>query len=217
MVDMRKSIIDSIEFFWQISNKSGYNELSLWSKMPSLKNATYISVDIETAGPNPGGYAMLSIGACTVTEPVETFYVEIRPDQEAFSQEALAVSGLSMEKLREHGVSPEQAMKQFSDWVREITPADHRPVFVAFNAPFDWMFVNDYFHHYLGHNPFGHSALDMKAFYMGLRGVAWSETGFENATEHYRISHPLTHNALQDARDQAELLRKMLEEAKRRK
>ncbi len=34
--------------------------------MPLHNNETYISVDIETAGPNPGGYAMLSIGACTV-------------------------------------------------------------------------------------------------------------------------------------------------------
>ena len=75
------------------------------------------------------------------------------------------------------------------------------------------MFVNDYFHRYLGQNPFGHSALDMKAFFMGLRGVAWSETGFENVTNYYKINHPLTHNALQDARDQAELFRKMLEEA----
>jgi DNA polymerase III epsilon subunit-like protein len=184
--------------------------------MPVNRNETYISVDVETAGPNPADYALLSIGACTVFEPHKTFYVELQPDREDVSPEALQIGGLSLDELREHGFSPEQAMKQFADWVKEITPADHRPVFVAFNAPFDWMFVNDYFHRYLGHNPFGHSALDMKAFFMGLRGVAWSETGFDNATEHYRISHPLTHNALQDARDQAELFKKMLEEAKRR-
>jgi ribonuclease T len=181
--------------------------------MSPFRNETYISVDVETAGPNPGEYAMLSIGACTVTEPIETFYLEIQPDKEAFSPEALQVSGLNMNELREHGVPPEQAMKQFADWVAEITPRAHKPVFLAFNAPFDWMFVNDYFHRYLGYNPFGHSALDMKAFFMGLQGVAWSETGFENATEHYKISHPLTHNALQDARDQAELFRKMLEKS----
>ena len=27
---------------------------------------TYISVDIETAGPNPSQYSLLSIGACSV-------------------------------------------------------------------------------------------------------------------------------------------------------
>ena len=173
---------------------------------------TYISVDVESAGPNPGQYAMLSIGACTVTEPVETFYVEIQPDREAFSPEALEVSGLSLEKLQENGVPPEQAMERFGDWVKQVTPENSRPVFVAFNAPFDWMFVNDYFHRYLGHNPFGHSALDMKAFFMGMQGVRWGETGFEKVTEYFDIDHPLTHNALQDALDQAELFRKMLEE-----
>ena len=121
---------------------------------------------------------MLSIGACTVSEPVETFYVEIQPDQEAFSPEALQVSGLSMDELRENGVPPEQAMQAICGLGEDKSHQQNsRPIFVAFNAPFDWMFVNDYFHRYLGHNPFGHSALDMKAFYMGLRGVAWSETG----------------------------------------
>jgi len=184
--------------------------------MPLPDNETYISVDIETAGPNPGQYAMLSIGACTVAEPVETFYVELQPNREAFSPEALQVSGLNMDELREHGVPPEQAMAQFADWVKQVTPENSRPVFIAFNAPFDWTFVNDYFHRYLGHNPFGHSALDMKAFYMGQRGVAWGDTGFDKVANHYKFDHPLTHNALQDALDQAELFRKMLDEIGRK-
>jgi len=177
-------------------------------------NETYISVDIETAGPNPSQYPMLSIGACTVTEPAQNFYVELQPDRDAFSPEALQVSGLSLDELRENGVPPEQAMGRFADWVNKVTPENNRPVFVAFNAPFDWTFVNDYFHRYLGHNPFGHSALDMKAFYMGLRGVAWSDTSFGKVTKHFEISHPLTHNALQDALDQAKVFKKMLDEVK---
>jgi len=177
-------------------------------------NETYISVDVETAGPNPANYSLLSIGACTVFEPIETFYVELQSDHETFSPEALQISGLSMDKLREHGTPPGQAMQAFADWVKKVTPTDSKPVFVAFNAPFDWMFVNDYFHRYLGHNPFGHSALDMKAFHMGMTGVAWGETGFEQVVKYYGITHPLTHNALQDALDQAELFRKMLERVK---
>ena len=173
---------------------------------------TYISVDVETAGPNPANYSLLSIGACTVFEPLQTFYVELQPVHEAVLMEALQISGLSMDELREHGIPPGKAMRQFADWVKQVTPKEGRAVFVAFNAPFDWMFVNDYFHRYLEHNPFGHSALDMKAFFMGRRGVAWSETGFENATKYYKISHPLTHNALQDALDQAKVFRKMLED-----
>jgi ribonuclease T len=181
-----------------------------------LESETYISVDVETAGPNPANYSLLSIGACTVFEPLETFYVELQPDHEAFSPEALQISGLSMDELREHGTRPEEAIRQFADWVEKITPQESRPVFVAFNAPFDWAFVNDYFHRYLGRNPFGHSALDMKAFYMGMRGVVWGETGMDAVSEYLLGRRILSHHALQDARDQAELFRKMLEEANRR-
>jgi inhibitor of KinA sporulation pathway (predicted exonuclease) len=57
----------------------------------------------------------------------------------------------------------------------------------------------------------------MKAFYMGLRGVPWRETGMEAVSEYLTGKRTLSHHALQDARDQAELFRKMLEKAKRRK
>jgi DNA polymerase III epsilon subunit-like protein len=170
----------------------------------------YISVDVETAGPHPGGYALLSIGACTISQTPKTFYAELQPDREAFLPDALLVSGLKMEKLKERGQPPDVAMRAFADWVAEVTPPDHRPVFVAFNAPFDWMFVNEYFHRYLGHNPFGHSALDIKAYFMGLKGVDWSETSMKAATEHYFGKRSLTHHALRDALDQAELFSKML-------
>lgn len=177
-------------------------------------NEIYISVDIETTGPNPANYSLLSIGACTVFEPLETFYIELQPDQDAFSPEALEVSGLQLDELRKHGSPPKQAMQSFADWVKSVTPPDGKGVFVAFNAPFDWMFVNDYFFRYLGYNPFGHSAIDIKAFYMGLRGVPWGETGMDTISEHLTGTLTLSHHALQDARDQARLFRKMLEKVR---
>lgn len=182
--------------------------------MPAHYHETYISVDVETAGPNPAEYSLLSIGACTVFEPLETFYVEVQPVHEAFSPQALQISGLNMDELRQHGAPPQQAMKEFADWLKRITPEGSKPIFVAFNAPFDWMFVDDYFQRYLGHNPFGHSAIDMKAFYMGWRGVPWRETGMDAVSEYLTGKRTLSHHALQDARDQAALFRKMLERTK---
>ncbi len=35
--------------------------------------------------------------------------------------------------------------------------------FVAFNASFDWMFVKDYFHRFLGRNTFGHADVQDQA------------------------------------------------------
>ena len=180
--------------------------------MGSTIDEVYISVDVETAGPNPGGYSLLSIGACLVFEPAKTFYVELQPVNGAFTSEALQVSGLNMEELKTRGLPPAEAIKQFSDWVLQTVSSGQQPVFVAFNAPFDWMFVTDYLYRYLGRNPFGYKALDIKAFYMGMTGTQWHETGFEDMINHYHLAQPLTHHALEDAIAQAGVFRSMLAE-----
>lgn len=177
---------------------------------------TYISIDVETAGPCPGDYSMLSIGACLVDNPARTFYVELQPTTNNALPEALHISGLTLEHLREHGTSPADAMTQFEAWVLDVTPQGHRPVFVAFNAPFDWMFVCDYFHRFLGRNPFGHSALDIKALYMGHTGVTWGETSMAYVAARYLDNRELTHNALRDAQDQAEIMQKLFVERDKR-
>lgn len=177
--------------------------------MPSLRPETYISVDVETAGPNPAEYSMLSIGACVVDHPDEAFYVELKPLTDDAREEALAVSGLSMQRLREEGADPAEAMPRFAEWVRRVTPEGGVPVLVAFNAPFDWMFLDTYFHRFAGGNPFGHSALDVKAYYMGMAGVSWGETSMRFLSPLYLDGRPLSHNALGDARDQAELFRRL--------
>ena len=36
-----------------------------------------------------------------------TFYVELKPDRSDYLPEALAISGLSMDSLKEHGTAPQ--------------------------------------------------------------------------------------------------------------
>jgi DNA polymerase III epsilon subunit-like protein len=172
-----------------------------------------ISVDVETAGPDPGSHAMLSIGACLVSDPEQGFYVELMPLTMEADEGAVAVSGLSMQELAAKGTQPAQAMQRFDAWLAGVTPAGAHPIFVAFNAAFDWMFINHYFHRFLNRNPFGHAALDMKSFFMGLAGVAWAETAMHFAARRYDCAIHLSHHALEDARDQAYLFQKMLREA----
>ncbi len=69
-------------------------------------------------------------------------------------------------------------------------------MFVALNAPFDWMFVADAFWRYLGRNPFGPSALDIKALYLGrnLPDISrWGDTGRVRMLERYPVHLPHTH------------------------
>ena len=173
--------------------------------MTDRRENFYISVDVETAGPNPADYALLAIGACTLGEPSKEFYVELKPRSTAILPEAYAVHQLDPRRLQETGVPPVLAMRQFANWVKEITPPGSKPVFVALNAAFDWMFVNDYFWHYLGENPFGYAALDIKALFMGLHGVSWQATGYDQISRLYGFQRKLAHHALQDARDQGKL------------
>jgi len=184
------------------------------AKAPRVRPERFISVDIESAGPTPGGYAMLSIGACLVDEPSRGFYIELKPDRDAVVESALKVSGLSMDELREHGTEAGQAMREFAQWVRDVVPPQtHRAVFVAFNAVFDWMFVNEYFVRYDVENPFGHGGLDIKSYYVGMMGSTWEQTSMRHLSPKYLEGRPLSHNALGDARDQAELFRRMAEDA----
>lgn len=174
----------------------------------------FISVDVETAGPTPGDYAMVSIGACPVDDPDRGFYIELKPDRIAVVDSALAVSGLSMEELAAHGTEPQQAMEEFAQWIRDVVPPQtHRAVFVGFNAVFDWMFVNEYFVRYGIENPFGHGGLDIKSYYVGMMGSTWEQTSMRHLSPKYLAGRPLSHNALGDARDQAELFRRISEDA----
>ena len=177
------------------------------------KNPIYISVDVETSGPSPGTYSLLSIGACDVYNPQNTFYIEMKPINKNKIIEALKISGLDWDYLQNEGLSPTEAMSRFTEWLSETCQGNQSPIFVAFNAPFDWMFIQYYFQRFLGYNPFGYSALDIKAYYMGLHGVPWTETSMKHVSKRYLDNRKLEHHALRDALDQAEIFRLMLAES----
>ena len=170
----------------------------------------YISVDIETAGPYPGAFSVLSIGAVAVEDGEIRFYAELKPELPGRDASALAYSGLSMETLAEVGEDAPAAFERLACWVEATTPEGRSPVFVGFNAPFDWMFVADGLHRHAGRNPFGHSALDVKSLEMGTAGVRWGETSFEATSARYGMPARLPHHALEDAILQAELFRRIL-------
>ena len=177
-----------------------------------MSEEALISVDVETSGDSPSTGSLLSVGACLVADPTSGIYLELKPlPDRPWSDEAQRVHGLTVESLVRDGLQPAEAMGQLEAWVREVA-GDAWPVFVGFNAPFDWMFVADYFWRYLGRNPFGISALDLKSLYMGRMGVSrWEETRKAHIAERLDLVFEQTHNALSDARDQALLARLLLQ------
>jgi DNA polymerase III epsilon subunit-like protein len=169
----------------------------------------FISVDIETSGPIPGEFSMLSLGACLVDDDQQSFSCLLKPLNDRADPKALEVTGLSLSELNRTGQKPEEAMKAFERWIEQVG-GNGEPVFVGFNAPFDWSFVNYYFHRFVGSNPFGFAALDIKAYYMGMTHGTWADTKSSRIAQRLQPRLKGDHDALHDARYQAELFRLML-------
>ena len=172
---------------------------------------SYISVDVEASGPSAGLHSMLALGACSVADLSQTFYVELRPTSREVDPHAMAVHGLRLEDLERTGVDPGEAMEQFETWILRRVPTGHKPIFVSYNAPFDWMFVNDAFYRTLGRNPFGHAPLDIRAFVMGRTAQEWTWIRLEDLFDRYLDGRRLSHNGLEDAQMQAELFQVLME------
>ncbi len=167
----------------------------------------FISVDVETSGPIPGEFSLLTIGAVNVDDENRTFECALKPLNRNADAKALEVTGLSLDELARTGLSPQAAMNNFLEWLDDLVGPEATPVFVGFNAPFDWSFVNYYFHRFVGANPFGFAALDIKAYYMGVTGCNWSDTRSSLISARLSPQRRGNHNALGDALYQAELFR----------
>ena len=103
----------------------------------------YIMVDIESDGPIPSDFSMISFGAILVDEVLDkTFYGKLKPISENWIPEALAVSGHSREETLEFD-EPKIVMENFSKWIKEN--CNDRPIFISDNNGFDWMFICWYF------------------------------------------------------------------------
>ena len=166
----------------------------------------FVSVDVEAAGPVPPTYSMLSIGGCLVDDDSVTFRRLLRPISALADPKALEVSKLSLAELDRTGTEPSEAMRDFAEWVGH-NAARRTPVFVGLNAAFDWAFVNYYFLTFLGSNPFGFAPFDIKAYYAGATGSDWREARSSRMQQRLGARLKSTHDALDDARAQAELFR----------
>ena len=157
----------------------------------------YIMVDIESDGPIPGDYSMISFGAVLVNEQLNTtFYGKLKPISDKFDPEALAVSGHSREEVLTFD-EPERVMTDFAEWIKAT--CKDRPIFISDNNGFDWMFICWYFHHFTGNNPFGFSSQNLGSLFKGIEKDTFKTFKHLRRTKH-------THNPVDDAKGNAEAL-----------
>lgn len=165
---------------------------------------TYISVDIEVTGLIVGEDNIASIGACVVDNTRDNFYIELKPFTDNFRPESVEICKLNIDYLKTNGVEIVYGLTKFKEWIDK----HQRPVFTAFPLTFDFGFVHQYFLKYLGKDPFGKTAagLDIKTYAMLKLGCDLKDTTKKKLKDSITWEGSHSHNALDDAKEQANLL-----------
>ena len=175
----------------------------------------YISTDVETDGPIPGPNSMLSMGSAAYTPDkrlVSTFSVNFEllegaaPDPKTAAW--WATQPAAWAACREDLEAPAAAMNRYVAWIATLPG---KPVFVAYPAGFDFLFVYWYLMRFVGESPFSHSALDMKTYAMALLKKGYRDSTKRNMPKSWFDPLPHSHVALDDAIEQGALFCNMLQ------
>jgi hypothetical protein len=193
------------------------------SQGSTSKVDAYFSADVETDGPIPGPFSILSFALVYAgsfdgrrfqrPDNYELrLYKELRPISENFEPEALRVNGLDRTRLCLEGEPPEQAMIEACRWVKGIAGAA-QPVLVAYPLSFDWSWLYWYFIRFSAEgSPFDYSrCFDVKTAFAVKAAVPISEAGRSRIGPSLRPTHPHTHHAMDDAIAQAEIFANVFE------
>ncbi|MGK7904898.1 MAG: exonuclease [Hormoscilla sp.] len=180
-----------------------------------MTSEIYVSTDIEADGPIPGPHSMLSIGSAAYTadkKMLATFTANLEtlpgaqghPKTMAWWSEQPA----AWAACRVNPQPPDQVMQEYHGWVQSLPG---KPIFVAYPAAFDFMFVYWYLMTFVGDSPFGHSALDIRSYAMAFLKANYSESAQNNLPVEWLEDLPLTHIALDDAIQQGTLFGNLLQ------
>lgn len=180
----------------------------------------FVSTDVETDGPIPGPHSMLALGSAAFLADgtlVDTFSanLETLPDASAHPQTAAwwATQPEAWAACRQHCQAPEPTMRRYVEWLKALPGS---PVFVAYPAGFDFLFVYWYLLRFVGESPFSHSALDIKTYAMALLGKPYRQCTKRAMPKQWFSLEPHTHVALDDAIEQGRLFLAMLNENRQR-
>jgi hypothetical protein len=176
----------------------------------------YVSTDVESDGPIPGPNSMLSFGSAAYLADkilVDTFSANLQTLPDAGGDPA------TMEWWRQHPDAwartrtdleePAAAMTRYVRWLKKLPG---RPVFVAYPAGYDFLFVYWYLIRFAGESPFSFSALDIKTYAMALLGCEYRDAVKRNMPRRWFDDLPHNHVALDDALEQGALFCNMLAE-----
>lgn len=172
------------------------------------QDEVYISFDVEAFGPIPGTFSMTSLGACVSNDQSKTFYRVFKPITDNVELGTIDIHNITVEYAKKDGVEPSEGIKDFVNWCRFVA-GGRRIVLVSFGE-FDYMYLKWYLVTYGYPEIGGPNWLDMKSMIKGALNCKWGETVKRKIPPHFFGSARHTHNALDDAIEQAQLFENLL-------
>lgn len=183
-----------------------------------MSNRIYFSIDIETNGLAAGINSMISLGVAAIDmdsgEIIAVYKWNLKPLPD------LKVDEGTMEwwkrfpdayrRATEDAVDAEEAITAFAKWVAYICEIMNieRPVCAAWKPAFDLGFIRYYLHRFVGKDIFGRagSGLDIKTLTAIALNQPFSETQIGTVPEFMKGEAEHTHDALDDAIEQAHVM-----------
>ena len=189
---------------------------------------TYVVCDIEADGPIPGPHSMMSLGAVAVNKVGNIFgefEINFLPLKKAKPHSKTmewfnknAPKALMYCKINQ--VEPQEGMKRFGNWL--LTLPKPR-VMAAHPAPLDFMWINWYMQTFLKDEleeppftkPFfdnkGQGAFDIKSYAAAVLKKDFTDIHRDTYPKDLHDNTKHTHKAIDDAREYAQLLIKLLD------
>lgn len=181
-------------------------DLHVWlSRYPKIDmEEIYVATDIETDGPSPGQYSMLSFASVAFQLDktiISTFErnLDLLPGAKRHpkNMKFWSESPEAWEACRVNTEPPEKAMKDYSDWLRDLGGT---PVMVAHPVGFDFTFIHWYLHEFTGESPFFPAGLDITSYAMSLMGTPFTKSHKPYMPKEWiDTEYAHTHIALDDA------------------
>lgn len=202
-----------------LNSRLGLEPSEMDRETRNLENVAdaYFSADVETDGPIPGPFSMLSFAIVYAgsfdgkhferpRSYDRIFYKELRPISENFQPEALRVNGLDRSRLCLEGELPQDAMTEACRWVNHVA-GPTKPVLVAYPLSFDWTWLYWYFIQFSGDgSPFDYSrCFDIKTALAVKARVPINKASRSRLHSSLRSDRKHTHHAIDDAIEQAEI------------
>ena len=187
------------------------------SKNDPRNQELYVSIDIETDGPNPMRNSIRSIGAAIYNDKgkkLGEFYKKLeqlpghQPSEYTLNNFWLKPENkAAWEEAQKDPENPHKVMEKFSEWVDSFPGVK---VAVAQPVSFESAWIWSYCCEFGIQNPAFTRWIDIRSFAMGASGKDYKDMGYEFQRPEWLSDFPHTHIAIDDAIEQGDRFMKIL-------